>query len=381
MASIKLGQLLNLGGGLLQGLGSNLTSQQTKAAAQDLLKKSKLELPATKEPTAHMKADPLGFSQIQFPRDLGNREQGHYMIFYTVSSKHSTAADLKFAEDLGLSATGSFNSAGDFDEGGFNYNIPALRSSRNGEEVKIGKGTTNSVNSKRPVHNIVTSAVALYMPPAIKVSYSVVNGPTELGLGGLGGKTVAETTTASSGEEQISAFLKGAGGFGLESAKRLGVGLAEAAGIGDVSGTITKITGFAENPFSEVVFEKVNHRSFNYTFNLQARNMDEVESIDKIVKLFKFHMHPELENDISGGRYFKVPSEFEIHYAYQGQVNNYLNKISRCVLTDVSVDYGEGQFSTFRQFDEQGAAPVNVQMTLAFTETEIMTKNLIAQGY
>jgi hypothetical protein len=302
------------------------------------------------------------------------------MIFYTVSSKHSTAADLKFAEDLGLQALGQFEGTNDSDIS-FNYNVSKLRSSRNGEEVKIGKGTTNSVNSKRPVHNIVTSAVALYMPPSIKASYSVVNGPTELGIGGLAAKTFAETTSASSQQDQINAFLRGAGGFALKAAKDLGVGIAESAGLGDVSGAITKITGFAENPFSEVVFEKVNHRSFNYTFNLQARNKDEVEDIDKIVKLFKFHMHPELENDISGGRYFKVPSEFEIHYAYQGQINNYLNKLSRCVLTDVTVDYGEGQFSTFRQFDDQGAAPVNVQMTLAFTETEIMTKNLIAQGY
>ena len=36
-------------------------------------------------------------------------------------------------------------------------------------------------------------------------------------------------------------------------------------------------------------------------------------------------MHPEMENDVSGGRYFKVPSEFEIHYAYNDQINNYLN--------------------------------------------------------
>ena len=194
MASIKLGQLLTLGGGLVQGLGSSLTSQQTKAAAQDLLKKSKLELPSTKEPTAHMKSNPLGFTQIQFPKDLGNSEQGHYMIFYTVSSKHSTAADLKFAEDLGLQAIGQFEGTSDSDIS-FNYNVSKLRSSRNGEEVKIGKGTTNSVNSKRPVHNIVTSAVALYMPPSIKASYSVVNGPTELGLGGLGAKTFAETTS------------------------------------------------------------------------------------------------------------------------------------------------------------------------------------------
>jgi len=380
MASIKLGQLLTLGGGLVQGLGSSQSNQQTKALAKDLLTKSKLELPASKEPTAHMQSNPLGFSQIQFPRDLGNSEQGHYMIFYTISSKHSTAADLKFAEDLGLRATGQFEGTSEADIK-FNYNIQQLRSSRNGEDVKIGKGTTNNVNSKKPTHNIVTSAVALYMPPGIKVSYSVANGPSELGMAGLGAKTFAEASNANTDQQQINAFLKGAGGFMLEGVKRGGVGIAESLGGGDVRGAISKITGFAENPFSEVVFEKVNHRQFSYTFNLQARNKDEVEDINKIVQIFKFHMHPELENDISGGRYFKVPSEFEIHYAYQGEINNYLNKISRCVLTDCVVDFGEGQFTTFRKFDGQGAAPVNVTMTLNFTETEIMTKNLIAQGY
>jgi len=380
MASIKLGQLLTLGGGLAQGLGSSQSNQQTKALAKDLLTKSKLELPASKEPTAHMQSNPLGFSQIQFPRDLGNSEQGHYMIFYTISSKHSTAADLKFAEDLGLRATGQFEGTSEADIK-FNYNIQQLRSSRNGEDVKIGKGTTNNVNSKKPTHNIVTSAVALYMPPGIKVSYSVANGPSELGMAGLGAKTFAEASNANTDQQQINAFLKGAGGFMLEGVKRGGVGIAESLGGGDVRGAISKITGFAENPFSEVVFEKVNHRQFSYTFNLQARNKDEVEDINKIVQIFKFHMHPELENDISGGRYFKVPSEFEIHYAYQGEINNYLNKISRCVLTDCVVDFGEGQFTTFRKFDGQGVAPVNVTMTLNFTETEIMTKNLIAQGY
>jgi len=375
MASIKLGQLLAVGGSFINGISGNKSSAQSKAVAQDLLKKSKLELPSTKEPTSHMKANPLGFASVQFPRDLGNSEQGHYMIFYVVSSKHSEITDNKFHNTIGVSSVDTD------DYGGSSYKIQNLRKTRNGDNLKIGKGTRTSVNSRRPVHNTVTTAVALYMPPAIKVAYSVVNGPTELGMAGLAGKTFVETTNASGTQEQISAFLKGAGGFALEAAKRTGVGLGEAVGLGDVSGAITKISGFAENPFSEVVFEKVNHRQFNYTFNLQARNKNEVEDIDKIIKLFKFHMHPELENDISGGRYFKVPSEFEIHYAYQGQVNNYLNKISRCVLTDVVVDYGGEQFSTFRQFDDQGAAPVNVSLQLSFTETEIMTKQMIAEGY
>ena len=60
---------------------------------------------------------------------------------------------------------------------------------------------------------------------------------------------------------------------------------------------------------------------------------------------------------------------------------NYLNKISRCVLTGTSVDYGEGGFTTFRQFDPQGAAPVSINMTLSFTEAEILTKDMIIEGY
>ena len=62
-------------------------------------------------------------------------------------------------------------------------------------------------------------------------------------------------------------------------------------------------------------------------------------------------MHPELDM-ASGGRYFRVPSEFEIHYAYNDQKNNYLHELSRCVLESVDVDYGGGDFQSFRQFDD-----------------------------
>jgi hypothetical protein len=209
----------------------------------------------------------------------------------------------------------------------------------------------------------------------------VANGPTELGMAGLGVRAGLDIAGAANDEEQARAFLSGLKGVGFEATKRIGVGILEAAGAGDVGGAITKVTGFAENPFSEVVFEKVNHRAFNYTFNLIARNKEEAEDINKIITLFKYHMHPSLNFDVAGGRYFRVPSEFEIHYAYQGQLNNYLNKISRCVLTGCEVNYGGEEFTTFRQFDADGAAPVQIQMTLNFTETEIMTKETIGDGY
>ena len=377
MASIKLGQLINLGSGILKNA---LASQQSKSMAQDLLKTSKLELRDKKAPTAHMQSDPLEFTNIKFPRDLGNTDQGHYMIFYVISNTHSLLPDKQFNEQLlGTSDFSNILEAKVGEE--VQYNVARLRDGRTNEAVKIGRPTKNSATVKRPTHSVATAAVALYMPPGINVKYDVANGPTELGIAGLGVRAGLDIVGAASDKEQAKAFLNGLKGVGFEAAKRIGVGVLEAAGAGDVGGAITKVTGFAENPFSEVVFEKVNHRAFNYTFNLTARNKEEVEDINKIITLFKYHMHPSLNFDVAGGRYFKVPSEFEIHYAYQGQLNNYLNKISRCVLTGCEVNYGGEQFSTFRQFDNDGAAPVQITMTLSFTETEIMTKETIADGY
>ena len=59
----------------------------------------------------------------------------------------------------------------------------------------------------------------------------------------------------------------------------------------------------------------------------------------------------------------------------------YIPKISRCALTDMSVDYSpEGVFTTFKG-DDKGAHPVLTKMELSFTEMEIMTKETIAEGH
>ena len=92
-------------------------------------------------------------------------------------------------------------------------------------------------------------------------------------------------------------------------------------------------------------------------------------------------MHPEIDLSTTGARMFKVPSEFEIHYAYLDQENEHLNKISRVVCTKCDVSYGNNeQYSTFKS-DSMGAAPVKHTMKLEFTETEIMTKSKIVAGY
>ncbi len=82
-----------------------------------------------------------------------------------------------------------------------------------------------------------------------------------------------------------------------------------------------------------------------------------------------------------GPGFLLAPSEFQITYMYKDGPNMYIPKISRCALTDMSVDYSpEGVFTTFKG-DNKGAAPVLTTMNLSFTEMEIMTKETIAEGH
>ena len=79
--------------------------------------------------------------------------------------------------------------------------------------------------------------------------------------------------------------------------------------------------------------------------------------------------------------YFNVPSEFQITYMYRENINTYIPRISRCVLETMNVDYApEGVFSTFKA-DDKGAPPVLAKVDLGFKETEIMTKERIADGF
>ena len=377
MPSIKLGSALSVLSSFLGGSKSGGGSPKMQAA--QLLKSSPLEM-KTGAPTAHLVGNPLAFTNIQFPRDLGVGG-GHFIIFYSISNNKSLATDKKFNKEIGVSVDSEdidqrFQKAGDN-----GYSIKKLKKSKTGGDIQIGRPAANSVlTGGLQTHSTVTGGVSLYMPPGIKASYSADTGHSELGKAGMLAGSLSRAMASKDTAGAIEEALKGLGGFALTAARDMAVGVGEAMGLGDIDGAISKVTATAQNNFSEAVFEKINARQFSYTFKLIARNKDEAQDIQKIIKFFKFHMHPELDM-ANGGRYFRVPSEFEIHYAYNDQKNNYLHELSRCVCSSVDVEYGTGDFQTFRQFDGEGAAPVEISLALGFTETTILTKQQIADNY
>ena len=162
---------------------------------------------------------------------------------------------------------------------------------------------------------------------------------------------------------------------GSETAAALGATMAKlpgAFGATDLGAALSASSKTTLNAFKEVIFEAVDFRTFAFKYKFLPKNKKESDSIKRIIDLFKFHMHPEM----SGSKLFYIyPSEFQITYFFKGQQNKYFHSFRPCVLESMEVNYGGEQFSSFRD-----GQPSEVNMSLVFKETEILTKELIGAG-
>lgn len=136
---------------------------------------------------------------------------------------------------------------------------------------------------------------------------------------------------------------------------------------GGVTAGVSVDTGLALNPHLAVVFQGVGFRTHQFSYKMIARNQDESDQIKDIINYFKYAMLPSYT---AGSLAFEYPDEFEIDFAEA--VSPYLYDIGTCVLENVSVNYnGEG----IPLFFENTGAPVSIELSLSFKETEIFTKS------
>jgi hypothetical protein len=106
------------------------------------------------------------------------------------------------------------------------------------------------------------------------------------------------------------------------------------------------------------------------------RSRREQESVKAIIDEFKFHRAPEFKYG-SQSNYLLFPSEFDIQFLNREGENPWLFKISTCALTNMNVNYSpEGQYAS-----HEDGSPFATEMTVEFTELEILTKESHEQGY
>ena len=369
MATPFLNDITSAVGGLTSG--SAISGAEGKVAAQ-LLKKSPLE--AKDSPMEALKRNPLDFSQVQYPLDLTNNEQGHYILFYTLMNRFGNAGQqLQFSADMGLGKVTSGAAGMDF---GGKKTIGDLRK-KTGNVAAVKQD--NSIYSELPTHTSVTSAIALYMPPGVTVSYKNDYEAKETNFSGDIAKMVGNLSSANDTKERLDAVITGAVGGAAAFGKNVVGEALDAVGLGNATEVVSKALGVAVNPREEQFYTGPQFRSFSYTFDFWPRSQQELDAASNIISLFKYHSAPGMESK-SAGRMFIVPSEFEIHYMYidsadgEAKNNTYMNKISKCVCTSVDVNYGpEGEFKAF----SKTGAPIHYKLALGFTETEFITKNNI----
>ena len=221
-------------------------------------------------------------------------------------------------------------------------------------------------------------AIELYVSAPPTAQYSANWENKELGaLAGLGD---AKAFFDDKGNFSIENALKSGGGIGdlatrgiIKAAASLPSGL----GItGDLGASLDLASSKVANPYKEQLFSNMGFRQFAFNYKFTPRNDTEYKHVQRIIKLFKYHMHP--ENDPTG-LFLEYPSEFNIEYLYRGEENTHVSKISTCALTDIKITYGNQD--SFTTIQGTKGAPAEINMQLAFTELETLTNDRIADGF
>ena len=158
-------------------------------------------------------------------------------------------------------------------------------------------------------------------------------------------------------------------------------GLSGISGI-NVGAAISKSRGDIVNPRQEVIFQGINFRKFVFTWRLQPRSEHEVNTIINIIKTLKYHSAPELGENAGRAGFFLYPAQFEIEFLHvednnEFTTNIYVPKIAKSVIENVTVNYtSSGIWSSFNS-----GAPTDIELTISFQETELITKSKVEDGF
>lgn len=362
-------------GNLANGVFNN---QATNAAAAKILNKSPLEI--NNAPLASLANNPYEYGTVFYPSEIANLGTGHYMIFDIIMHNDSKFKNKTFNNNKLVYRSSNLEGIDDISQVGEtskSVGSKKIEAIKNNNLQKRLVNVDTGIQKQNNTHRHVSDSIILYTPPQVKTSYKVNYKNAETGFAGFLGQSEGAIDALQRSGKLLT--------YAIEAS--VVAGLSATPGVGDIRGVTEKFRGAIQNPNFEMVFESVPFRDFNYTYEFAPKNQKEVDAVQKIIQLFKFHMQPEQAQgttlNMMGGssNFLIVPSEFQITYMYMDNINSYIPRISRCVLSSLEVDQSpEGVFTTFGA-DEKGAFPTLTKMTMTFTETEIMTKKRITEGF
>ena len=365
-------------------------------------------------PTSSIEDDPMKYRYISYPRDVTqDMANGHYMLFYVnvqnkagyaytdadgqpvgglverkssrMDTEYGGASEFQYIQQEGdpIAYQDAFNRVAKGGKGNI-LKEDEIFLTPNSRYQQSKYGQSGGVNSTFKTTTRITDSVALYLPPNVQDSTSAGYNDAQTGIVGLvaaGGGQFLDAMRRNDYQAAASQLIGGVKAISEEALIRSTAGIVDllSGGEGDTLGLANKVFGQATNPYMEVLFDSMAFRNFTYNFTFAPKNAQERDDVQDIIKLFRFHMAPELKG--AQHRFLTLPSTFDIHYMYQhsknyASENNFYSKIATCVLKDVTVDYTPNGVKSF-----QDGSPTQINMSLSFQETELLNKQMITAGY
>ena len=327
---------------------------------------------------------------LSYPLNVdSDPQQGHYVLFHINTRTNGKLITPKSGKNMNEAIDKLQNELGaeGLDDGGED-SIETQALANGGAKLtkpESAKGNLNRsiVLSKLPTKRLEKS-IALYMPPNVQVSYDVKYGDQEVGALAMSGAAAIDAITSEGGtRSKVSGVVEALLGAGMkEGIQAMATKSLETVAPGAKT-LINLSRGSVVTPRMEMMFESVGRRSFSYTFAFIPKSEQEALVVEDIIQHFKFYAMPKYSNPTTK-REMDIPGTFDIEYMYKGNRNNFLNRVHTCFLQQVQVQYGADRYTAYEETTGnrgRGNPPQKSQITLNFTELEVLSQDHIDEGY
>jgi hypothetical protein len=294
------------------------------------------------------------YNNLQYPADLNSVGKGHAIVFEISQPQSKTIEEV------------------------VNYSIETATSAGTALSNKVKE--LNAMNDAQAEETLT------------KLGTDIKDGVTSLLNGtAFGGTTAAEFMSVKKDLKAIvSLYMPDTVSFQY-GANYGEVSIMDAAsalpGIGKIPGIVQSVMensaaklalnklGYAFNPQSQVLFQGIDFRTFEMSFTFSPKSAREAQQVQKIIKLFRSYAAPTVVTG-AAGFFYTPPGVFNLSFRKDGAINPNINKITDCVLENVTVNYAPNGWSSYKD-----GQPVQTTMDLTFKETVLVDRAKIQQGY
>jgi len=325
-------------------------------------------LPEIVVTASRIKNDLNSTTNLAYPMNVeGDPQQGHYITFYIRTTDPAQMKAFKKAKQLlNDSDIPRPPGVGPTDAAIAEAEKLFINARKTSTDVK-----SNAIQVKKNSSIRLDTAISLYMPPSVQVSYDAKYGDQEIGLLAEAGYEAIKGYQAGQDAKQFTMDALDKAGQGV---KQLALAAIETAAPG-AKALFAIEKGKIITPKMELMFEGIGRRQFSFSFMFIPKSEEEAQVVKDIVYKFKYHMAANYVKG-SSAREMSFPDKFDIEYMHMADKNLNLNKISTCALTKMDVEYGGDRYVAY-----EGGVPQTTKLSLNFTEFEIITRDHIADGF